>query len=645
MNKIIKFITGSCLAIGILAGCNNGGSSSSGGGKTTPATTVLVYVIGTNLQSTDGQALANIVEMESVGSTASMNVVIQTGGANESVGAQGINWTHNQRWKVLKGSLQQISDLGADGGAGGNMGSESTLSSFLNWGVKTYPAKKYIVVLWDHGGGINSGIGSDEITESSIAVNQIANSLSTVATANKVKFQILGFDACLMATTEVASAFHTAADYMVASQDLEPGGGWAYTPFLTYVTNHPTATGVQIGKAIADGYALKMADDVATLSVVQLSKMPAVISATDAFATAMKSHLSVLADWKQIAYARSRALDFYTAAIFGYSTDLVDMNQFVGLVVNNINKYIAPDLILTTAGDALTDAINQAVVYKVSTKSDDGATGLSVYYPSILATYPAQNYTVNTVTEIGGVPFFAPNYTLATTGLVSSYYNYYFTESTNLVATVTTPTNIGGVVNSSTIDNDFNYVLAAHWNPSCKIQTSTVPCIDAMVQAESVTGGISPTFTVQFNQASGASESWVLLAGKPVVMIPDLAVAKTNKYNLYMIPVYDSNGAPGYLQVEQQPSGEFSITGFQPSAAIPGKTYPIQANAVFTLGAYAAAEGGGYSFFATNQTVTADANRKITITHGSVPSGGSNAFGFVVSDLTGTINVSGSIAY
>ena len=646
MNKIIKFITGLCLAVGLLAGCNNG---SSGGGTTTPTTTVLVYMIGTDLQSRAGQALGNIVEMESVGSTSNMNVVIQTGGAKESQGAKGINWTLNQRWKVLKGSLQPISNLGPDGGAGGNMGTESTLTSFLNWGVKAYPADKYIVVLWDHGGGINSGIGSDELTESTIAVNQITNSLSTVATTNNVKFQIVGFDACLMATAEVASAFPASlADYMVASQDVEPGPGWSYTPFLAYVTANPTANGAQVGTVIADSYLAKMTDEAVTLSVVELSKMPAVITATKAFSNAMKPHLLESADWMQIAKARSSALDFYTVAIFGYSTDLVDMKQFAGNVVTNINKNIGYDVTLNASVDALAAAIQKAVVHKVSTQSDDGATGLSVYFPSILSAYPGQDYAVHTVT-IGGDPFFAPSYTLATTGLVSLYYDYYLANQAKLIATVTLPESSGGVY-TSVISNDFNYVLAAHQAPECNpfiSGESLFVCFDAMVQAESFTGGeVSPTFTVQFNQASGASKSWALLESQPVVMIPDLSVAKTDSYNFYMIPVfYPEWDRNGYLQVEQQPNGAFNVTGYQANASVPGKTYPITAGAKFYLRAYAAKLGGGYDFYTTDKFVTADANGKLSITSGPVPHGDGYRFAFVVNDLTGAINVSESAPY
>lgn len=40
------------------------------------------------------------------------------------------------------------------------MGQPSTLSDFINWGVSEFPARKYAIILWDHGSSIN-GFGKD----------------------------------------------------------------------------------------------------------------------------------------------------------------------------------------------------------------------------------------------------------------------------------------------------------------------------------------------------------------------------------------------------------------------------------------------------------------------------------------------------
>ena len=181
------FLLGALLAPLTLAGCT---SSSGGGGATVPAdTTVLVYVLGSDLESGGNAATKSIEEMMAVGSTRGMNVVIQTGGALKNAGTtpadknamqpEEIDWTHVQRYLVNKGSLTLVpdGDLGAEKASTNpfdpvvpdpqpavNMGSATTLHNFVTWGVETYPASNYIVVLWAHGGGVNGGISLDETT-------------------------------------------------------------------------------------------------------------------------------------------------------------------------------------------------------------------------------------------------------------------------------------------------------------------------------------------------------------------------------------------------------------------------------------------------------------------------------------------------
>lgn len=649
MKKIINLVMLMVVAVAFYA-CNGGGGGSSS--PTLPNTTVLVYIIGTDLQSNNQNGYNNIVEMESVGSTVNMNVILQTGGAKESQGKQNIDWTRNQRWKVMKGYLTNLADLGPDGGSGGNMGSESTFANFVSWGVKNYPAQKYIVILWDHGGGINVGIGSDGVTESTIAVSQIANALNSVSQAQNVKFEIAGFDACLMATAEVGAVMESSSKYMAASEDVEPGGGWAYTPFLRYVTNYPTANGAQIGRVIADSYALKMAKEEITFSITDLSKMPALKTATNAFADRLLRYTQEsTGTWKQIARARINSLDFSTSAIMDETLDLVDMQQFVGNAVNNINRYIGEDSALTAAGDELAIAIQNAVTYKVSTRSNNGATGLTVYFPSVLLSYPDKFYAMNT--SLNGVPFFASRYTESSAaGSVYSFYDYYLRESSNLIANVTTPTSVSGIF-SATVSNEYNYVLAAHGSNNCKVYfdkeqtTSTVTsCYNAMILSESATT-VGSGFTVSFDKATVGTR-WITIDGIPAVMIPETNVAKLGEssFNLYLIPVYANyntgyTNSAGYLQIEQQPNGSYKVKGFQSSTTTPGKVSSIKKGWEYALAAYAES-GTSYGFYRTDNVVTADSNGSFTIGYSALSGG---KFSFIVNDLTGAIKVSTSTNY
>ena len=691
MNKIFRLLTALLFATALLVACGGGASSESstapslprspGQGTASSTTTVLVYMMGTNLESQDNQASANIKEMFSVGSTSNMNVIIQTGGANKLPGTaadiasdptRAIDWTKVQRYLVQKGTLSKLDDLGPDAsGTGADMGSPATLQSFLAWGVKAYPADKYIVVLWDHGGGINGGIGSDEITKNALSVPVIQASLQAVSQANQnVKFDMVGFDACLMANAEVAASLANSTKYMVASQDLEPGGGWAWDGFLTFVTGHPAATGREIGAEIADSYLVKMnkINQTVTLSVTDLSKVATLSAATDGFASALQKYTvntpANLIAWKQIAFARAKSLDWQTAPILAMSTDLVDMVSFPANIVTNINKYVGPDQPLTDASDTLYNAVSAAVVYKRQNGSNLYASGLSLYFPSTLATYNDKSHTYASNTMLDGKANFSSSYTDGSTGLVKTYYDFYAANKDKLVAQVTMDPAKGKYV--ADISNDFAIVLAAHQADACQIYINdkfyTEPCFDAIQDNVSTTTGSTGQWGVDFIGA----QSWVSIEGSAytVAMIPDqVATASSNINNRSLVPVYrywpptkDSleQWESGALSVEEYvPDGgsttAFKVLGFQAapgSSSNPGKIQPIKDKDQFALGAYYLAtftdNSKGYIFARTDREVTVSGGT-LNLTRGSIPSSGN--FGYIVTDLTGALSVSNTVGY
>lgn len=672
MKKYINSAAILIFAVAILLGCSSGGNS---GGSSDQTTTVLVYMMGTDLQSNNKQGLGNIIEMESVGSTSTMNVILQTGAANESNGDQNIDWTRNQRWKVLNGSLEQLADLGPDGGEGGNMGTESTFESFVRWGVQTYPADKYIVVLWDHGAGINGGIGRDDITNDAIPQSQIAYALNRVATSENVTFEITGYDACLMATSEVAASLVQSSNYMVASEDVEPGAGWNYTVFLDYLANNPNANGAQIGQAIVDGYASKMesANSVYTLSVTQLNKIPALISATNLLAQKLLPYATESIDsWESIAYTRLSALDYQTSMFLGTDNyDLVDMKQFVG----NIGKEFKHNADIIATSDAVAEALNQAVIYESSNYSNLGSTGLTVYFPSLMDTYPDKNYSSNTLGYLTGTPFFASKYTESDTGLVAVYYNYYYKESGNLAALF-----VDNSFNSTTesitavVQNKFSTVLAAaNGTTDCSaftvnkayesvVSTSVGLCYSAFSDKVSVS---ESDLARQYNISFESPNVWAKLGGTNIALIPtdpNFKATTPESYSEYMIPVayqgIDKGKiffSAGYLRVEEDNSTHLlKVTGFQPSGNPVPKSSPLEANQKYYLGAYISAKAPDSAdiiwqwAYLSNSVYTVPASynsqtKPVYLTIGKATTG--NKFTFVVAGITGSVYAGESVTY
>lgn len=643
-----------------LSGC----SSKSGGAPAQVDTTVLVYVIGSDLETRAQFATHNIEEMMQVGSTASMNVVLQTGGARpegtepadkKAMQPSSIDWTRVQRYYVHQDSLEQVADLGPDvKNTPFDMGSPATLEAFLTWGVEHYPAKKYILVLWDHGGGVNHGVGPDEITGTPLTVAGISQALTDVSKSLEQKFAIVGFDTCLMGTAEVATSLASTAEYLVASQDLEPGPGWDYSAFLDYVTQNPTATGDEIGITIVDSYVNKSTrrdpSYPVTLSVVDLSKSQGLITATGNFATALLPYAENAAGWKQIALARLGTLDWDTSAMFGMTTDLVDMNGFVTRVVANVNASIAADPELTRTGAALAAAIDDAVVYSEGSGSDGGATGLTVYFPSVMWAFVEngdplyKTYAFNTTVD--GSPFFSDAYTNGATGLVTKYFDFYKANKATLAASVTMAASPGEPF-AATISSDFDYALAAH-RPTdlCKLYTGVkvtapfvlAPCYDGMQAViERTPAAAAGAWKVDF----APEEKWPHIWDFPIVMVPDqIALNRTGEFATYLVPVfaYDEEHAeyePGFLRVEDtfdpDPAKRYEVLGFQYHAVrTSGKIAPLEHGMFFALGAYHPESG---EFLRSDRAVFVEGTNLQVIEQ--LVGGGQ--FTYFVADLTGTI--------
>ncbi|MDO4544064.1 MAG: clostripain-related cysteine peptidase [Clostridia bacterium] len=305
---------------------------------------------------------------ELAASTASDEVrfVIQSGGTyewwNDIIGGNAI-----QRWVLSSGEF-----LLADEQPLSNMGDAKTLGNFLSWGVSSFPSDNYMVIFWNHGGGSVSGVAFDELYDNdSLDLNELSEGLSMAG----AEFELIGFDACLMASLETAAAIAPYGNYMVASEEYEPGEGWAYTAFADYLANNPTADGEDLGKVICDSYYQKCAqtdnDAMATLSVVNLSKVDALINSFSAMAEEMSGVSGDIDTYRSLISGINRAENYGGNTDEEGYTNMVDLGD---LVMNTQD-------VLSDTADEVLDALFDAVVYNVYGSSRKNANGLSVFFP------------------------------------------------------------------------------------------------------------------------------------------------------------------------------------------------------------------------------------------------------------------------
>jgi hypothetical protein len=333
--------------------------------------TILVYVVGADLESGSGAATSDLIEMAAVGSTKNVNVVVETGGAKKW-NLPMISNKVNQRWLVQKDNLKLVkNDLGNR-----SMGKQSTLQDFLIWGVKNYPAKKYAVIMWDHGAGAK-GFGYDEnnLSDPTLTINEISGALKAATAISKQKFELVGFDACLMGNIETATGLKDYASYMVASEEVEPGHGWDYTFALQALNKKPTATGAEFGKAIADGYKKQATVEGTvrqiTLGVINLAKVNAVNTALDNFIKKASNDIKNPEKIIAVSKGRSKSEDYGDAGAHGGSTDMVDIYD---IAINLKSTYPAE-------ANQLMKSIKDCITYKVTSDTKPNANGLSIYFP------------------------------------------------------------------------------------------------------------------------------------------------------------------------------------------------------------------------------------------------------------------------
>jgi hypothetical protein len=274
-----------------------------------------------------------------------------------------------------------------------DMGDYKSLVDFVKWGVDNYPAKKYFVAIWNHGSGwhfqdakIKSGdlvvndISFDDNTGNHITTEQLGVALAEIKQYIGRNIDIYGSDACLMQMLEVAGEFKNSVDYVVGSEEVEPGEGWPYASFTQKWVGNPQYTPAEVSILLSKEY-LKAYSGGAygtravTFSALDLSKYDAVVNS----ATQVAAHLKSLpvADLKKIKTA-VRSVQGY------YYSDYKDYGHFLKTVSGlPITKDAA--LLSQAAED-----VKALVVTVDSSPSYTKSTGVAIWLPSGASSYMAR---------------------------------------------------------------------------------------------------------------------------------------------------------------------------------------------------------------------------------------------------------------
>ncbi|MEI8095782.1 MAG: clostripain-related cysteine peptidase [Spirochaetales bacterium] len=341
--------------------------------------TVLVYLMADNNLET--AAMTDIAEMTQADTGTKASIVMQvtaSGDNNDEPKVVNLNRiTTTKRLEARKGSLKELADLGKI-----NSADPKKLAEFISWGIKTYPAQHYALVLWDHGGAW-PGYGEDDAHDGAgFDLAGLTSAITDGLKGGAVKqLDLLGFDACLMATYEVARAVRPLAKYLLASEELEPGHGWDYSVLTALAKNPNTeALGKTIIKGFADSSTAEGDREEVTLSLLNLQKMDALDAAVSAFATYGRTKISQIAP--QLGRIQNKTQGFGKSAKPEEDTNMIDLGQFVSL-------YAETDTGAGAIKKQFDAALAALVVDKISGNLTKGSTGLSIYFPNQKRYYSA----------------------------------------------------------------------------------------------------------------------------------------------------------------------------------------------------------------------------------------------------------------
>ncbi len=330
--------------------------------------TVMIYMVGSDLESQNGLASIEMLEIAKSGiDTSKHNVLIYTGGSKEW--AIDIPTDKNCIYQLnSKKDLVLVKKY-----ASANMGDSDTLREFITFCTSNYSADEYGLILWNHGAGPLVGYGLDENYCDLLEMSELQNALISAGFGHDKKLEFLGFDACLMCSIETAWCVKDYANYLIASQETEPGFGWDYS-FLKYLNNYDS--GKDIGAAIIETYFSTYEKIVSqnpqfesdmTLSCLDLSKINFVESSLNILFSKVNSNI-MTGYFPKVSKYRNDVKSFGKFST-SFQYDLIDISHLVSMLSLDYKK----------EANKVNEALDNLVCYSKSNVKN--ATGVSIYHP------------------------------------------------------------------------------------------------------------------------------------------------------------------------------------------------------------------------------------------------------------------------
>jgi len=264
-----------------------------------------------------------------------------------------------------------------------NMGSSSALYDFIAYAKEHYPAERYIISFYDHGGGWRGACWDKTNNNDNLTMGEMKQALSDAGGVNLVLFSA----PCLMGAFESAYNLRNCTDVYIGSENVS-GYIWWKEPMgdiCETLHSNPGITNYQLGEFIIGAIWENSIENVAinrpeclTMSAVRADRLEAVKDVVDTLSIEYLARMSsfranVDSIYHHITSFRPSFVDLYDLAEELLSVE--DDQQIRGTLLS------------------LQQSLEYAVIAECHGSDWPAAHGLTIFFPDTSSVYHLPSYT------------------------------------------------------------------------------------------------------------------------------------------------------------------------------------------------------------------------------------------------------------
>ena len=348
-------------------------------------TLLAFYLVGNDIESQNrlgdyGFITQNLLDMrEGYGSgNPNLTVIIAYGGADKE-GWRGMrvysladatsDFQDNGRYDSWDTYTRSYPDY--------NMGTKESFQEFLSLLEPWRNAERTYLIMSGHGAAYKGAFPDENYDTGNIPLPDLKDALAR----SGIHFDLIGLDTCLMGTIEVADALSGTTRYLLASEETEPSRGWNYSMIAHELVNNPSIDPKELGIHIIDGYIrYQVPNSPATLSLIDIDAIPAVISSLDDFSRSLQTVYKdpegkriieeILTNSGEFGLQMYMSLKTDERIFISYTLDIISFAKNIGNALPAMHP----------ASDSLIQSVSDAVLYHTEQKRPY-AHGLSIFSP------------------------------------------------------------------------------------------------------------------------------------------------------------------------------------------------------------------------------------------------------------------------